>query len=77
MNLTSISAEKILDAALFVMLGFFALLSLKYIGKSMEFTHQCESICSPARSITPIMGVQEQCFCDEGHGKWRHEAVSK
>jgi|LakMenE18May11ns_1017448.scaffolds.fasta_scaffold9823733_3 hypothetical protein len=77
MNFKDVSAEKILDSFLFLMLAFFALLSLTYVGKSMEFTDSCEAKCSPARSITPLMGAQEECFCDEGHGKWRHEDISR
>jgi hypothetical protein len=77
MKTKDLSAEKILDYFLFLVLGFFALLSLSYVGRSMEFTDLCEEKCSPAASITPLMGTQEECFCDEGHGKWRHETVSK
>jgi hypothetical protein len=77
MKIKDMSAEKILDSFLFLILAFFALLSLTYAGKSMEFTDRCEEKCSPAASITPLMGTQEECFCDEGHGKWRRETVAR
>lgn len=76
MNLRDITAEKILDGFLVVMLAFFALLSLKYVGGSIEFSKSCESACGNVRSITPMMGGQEQCFCDEGRGRWRREEIS-
>ena len=77
MNLVNISAERFLDGLLVLVLMFFTFLSLGYVGRSVQFSKLCDATCGDARSITPLMGGQEQCFCDEGHGKWRHEEVSK
>ena len=75
-NLRHISAEKILDAALLLVLMFFTFLSLGYVSRSLQFSKRCDAVCGNVRSITPVMGGQEQCFCDEGHGKWRREEIS-
>jgi len=77
MNFTNISAERLLDGLLMLVLMFFTFLSLGYVSRSVQFSKQCDAVCGDARSITPLMGGQEQCFCDESHGKWRREEVSK
>ena len=76
MSLRNIPAEKILDAALLLVLMFFTFLSLGYVSRSVQFSKSCEKVCGDVRSITPLMGGQEQCFCDEGHGKWRRAEIS-
>lgn len=43
---------------------------------TMGFQQKCESTCAPARAITPVYDLQETCFCDEGHGKWRKSDIN-
>lgn len=38
---------------------------------SMGFQRDCEAACAGARALTPMIGLQETCMCDEGHGRWR------
>ena len=56
----------------FCMFAGFLLLII-FAGESIEFQKRCESQCDKTRAITPIIDLQEACFCDEGHGKWRRE----
>lgn len=50
-------------------LGFIGLVALA--GQSADFQRRCEAACGPDRALTPLLGLQETCLCDEGHGKWR------
>lgn len=40
-------------------------------GMSFEFQQRCEATCAPERAVTPFVGLQEVCLCDEGYGRWR------
>ena len=42
---------------------------------SMEFQKACELRCGNNDVITPLVGLQEECFCEDGHGKWRRVDV--
>ena len=42
---------------------------------SMEFQKACEARCGNKDVITPLVGLQEECFCEDGHGKWRRVDV--
>lgn len=44
-------------------------------GISMDFQRRCEASCGEDRALTPVVDLQEVCFCDEGHGKWRRVSV--
>lgn len=75
MNLFKI--EKILDTFLFVMLVSFLFYGLYESGNEKSFDNTCQKSCAPARSITPVINFQNQCLCDEGHGKWRFQNVER
>lgn len=56
--------------------GFLILIA--FAGRSMDFQKSCEAACGNYRALTPVIDLQEECLCDEGHGKWRRiEFVSK
>ena len=57
--------------SVFMMLTFVVWRSL--VG--MKFENACENACSPSRAITPIIGGENSCMCDEGHGMWRRQKV--
>jgi len=38
---------------------------------SMGFQRACETSCGNHQAITPVIDLQEECFCEESHGKWR------
>lgn len=42
---------------------------------SMGFQSSCERRCGGNNAITPLMGFREECFCADGHGKWRKVEV--
>jgi len=69
--------EKILEAGLLVILFGFLFYALYQAGNEKSFDNSCSSACSPARSITPIIDLKNQCLCDEGHGKWRYQDVKR
>jgi hypothetical protein len=55
--------------------GFLTMLA--FMGKSMDFQDRCEARCGNPNVITPFVGLQETCFCEDGHGKWRRVDVDK
>lgn len=54
-------------------LGFLTTIALA--GRSMEFQDRCEARCGNPNVITPLVGFQETCFCEDFHGKWRRVDV--
>ena len=72
MNLSDQQIEK------FTTLGFMTVgfLLIVFAGsKSMDFQRKCDSKCGDQPAVTPLMGLEEQCLCGEGHGRWRKEEV--
>ena len=53
--------------------GFLAIIA--FAGRSMEFQDRCEARCGNSNLITPLLGLQEVCFCEDGHGKWRRVEI--
>lgn len=61
-------------AAIFI--AVFALLFFATVGGGMKQQQACDAACTPARAITPVVGFENICLCDEGHGKWRRQELA-
>ena len=73
--MSDITLEKIIESFLIIMLIGFLFYGLYESGNKKSFDHACQNLCAPARSITPVIDFQNQCMCDEGHGKWRYQDI--
>ena len=60
---------------IWITVGF--LIIVAWGSNSMDFQKRCELTCGNAQAITPLVDLGEQCFCSEGHGKWRREEIGK
>ena len=69
--------EKAIEVFLAVTLLGFLSYGLYAAGNEKSFDSACRKSCSPARSITPIIDLQSQCMCDQGHGKWSYQDVNR
>jgi len=47
------------------------------LGSNLKQQQACDAACAPARSITPVVGFENICLCDEGHGKWRRQELAR
>lgn len=69
--------EVILDAIFYTTLVGFLIYGLYAAGNNQSFDNECSKACFPARSVTPVIDMKNQCLCDEGHGKWRYQDVKR
>lgn len=69
--------ERLIERGLIVMLVGFLFYGLYAAGNKKSFDAECRMSCAPSRSITPVIDFQNQCMCDEGHGKWRYQDVAR
>lgn len=75
--MSDVKIEKVIEALLVVILLGFLFYGLHKAGNDRSFDNACENLCMPERSITPYIDFQDQCLCDEGHGKWRYQDVKR
>jgi hypothetical protein len=61
-------------AAIFI--AVFFMIFFAAIGADMKQQHACDTACAPSRAITPVVGGQNICLCDEGQGKWRRQELA-
>ena len=47
------------------------------IGYGVQQQRACDTACAPARSMTPVVGGENVCLCDEGQGKWRLQELAR
>lgn len=67
--------EKLIEHFMLLMLIGFLCYGLYEAGNEKSFDAACHKSCAPARSITPVIDFENQCMCDEGHGKWRYQDI--
>ena len=67
--MSDVKIEKVIEALLITILLGFLFYGLHKAGNDKSFNNACENLCMPERSITPYINFQNQCLCDEGHGK--------
>lgn len=75
--MSDLKIEKILDSFLLVTLFGFLFYALYEAGNKRTFDTSCANACAPKSAITPVIDFQNQCLCDEGHGKWRYQDVKR
>lgn len=75
--MSSNNYEKLLEHIMLVSLVVCLFYALYEAGNDRSFDNTCTSMCAPARSISPIIEMKNQCLCDEGHGKWRYQDVKR
>ena len=65
--------EENLVTWLLMCICFFAIILWASLGQ--KFDAECEKSCAPLRAISPIYNLQQTCFCEEGHGRWKLKEV--
>ena len=75
--MSDVKIENLIEALLIVILLGFLFYGLHKAGNDKSFDNACENLCMPERFITPYIDFQNQCLCDEGHGKWRYQDVKR
>lgn len=66
--------DNIVVATLFVL---FVAAFFSTIGYGVQQQRACDAACAPARSMTPVVGRESICLCDEGQGKWRRQELAR
>ena len=59
-----------------IFLAAFFLVLFATVGAGVKQQQACDAACAPSRAITPVVGGQNICLCDEGQGKWRRQELA-